>query len=181
MHVFSIPRPDPNGPAFVLSSKNATPGGISLGLAVAREFGEGFRQPLLEPIPSGAHALTVLWPCQAPPLSELDRARCPGIALLTDDDDTTRLGPDGWRFAPRAMRWARGAILHGTGGLPEHYRYAAAMAQAVHRLVLIETASWRLDAWEQAVRKGGVRPGRIVRWEPSNGIHPVPMPSGTVH
>lgn len=181
MHVFSIPRPDPNGPAVVLSSRNATPAGISLALAVAREFGEDFRRPLFDPIPHGAHALTFLMPRQAPPLSELDRARCPGIVLLTDDDDSTRLGPDGWRFTPRVMRWARGVLLHGTGGLPEHYRLAARMAQTCRKLVVVETGSALLDAWQEAALKGGVRPGLIVRLEPTNGVHPVPMPSGAVH
>lgn len=181
MHVFSIPRPDSNGPALVLTRRNTTPSGVSLACAVAREFGEDFRDGVFEPIPRGAHALTVLWPRQTPPLSELDRARCPGIALLADDDDSTRLGPDGWRYAQRVMRWASGVLLHGTGGLPEHYVFAAQMAQAVRRLVLVETASWRLDVWEEAARKGGVRPGRILRLQPTDGVHPILTPSGAVH
>lgn len=181
MHVFTIPRPDPTGPAIVLSNRNATPGGVALACAVAREFGKNFRDGVFEPIPRGEHALTVLWPRQAPPLSELDRARCPGIALLTDDDDTTRLGPDGWRFAARTLRWGRGVLLHGTGGLPEHYRLAARMAQTCRKLVVVETGSALLDAWQGAALKGGVRPGLIVRLEPTDGVHPVHTPSGAVH
>lgn len=179
MHCPKSLHPSPatqDGPAYVLCAKTTTPANIARAIALLGPIGEQFRAPLLRAIPRGELALTVLGTGQAPPLSRLDRTQRPAIIVLTDDDDTTRLGPDGWHYAARIMRWTRGAFLHGTGGQPEHYEMAVEWAQRCRCLLLVETSSRQLDAW-QALARRYLAAERILRLEPpEGGVHPVPTP-----
>ena len=144
--------------------------------ALLETVGEQFRTPLLRALQHDLIALTVLGTGQAPPLAKLDHTQRPAVVVLVDDDDATRVGPNGWRYAARVMRWARGAFLHGTGGTPQHYELAVLVAQQVRHLVLVETSSNQLDAW-QALALRSIPPKHIVRIEPPNGgVHPVPTP-----
>ena len=164
-----------SGPAHVLSAKTTTPVGIARGIALLETIGEQFRIPLLRALQHDLIALAVLSTGQAPPLAKLDRTQRPAVVVLVDDDDATRLGPSGWHYAARVMRWARGALLHGTGGQPEHYDLAILAAQQVRHLVLVETSSSQLDAW-RALALRSIPPKHIVQIEPPNGgVHPEPM------
>lgn len=170
-----------DGPAHVICARTASPANVARAIAMMEAIGEQFRIPLFRAVPRGEIALTVLGTGQAPPLSRLDRTGFPGLVVLTDDDDTTRLGPDGWRYAARILRWARGVMLHGTGGQPEHYQMAVEGAQRCGRLVLVETCSTQIDAWA-ALALRTLAPGRILKIQPpAGGIHPVAVPRGQVH
>ena len=170
-----------DGPAHVICKKTASPANVARAINLLEMLNEQFRAPLFRAVPLGQIALTVLGTGQAPPLSRLDKTGFPGVIVLTDDDDTTRLGPDGWRYGARILRWARGAMLHGSGGQPEHYQMAVEGAQRCGRLVLVETCSTQIDAWT-ALALRTLAPGRILKIQPpAGGIHPVAVPRGQIH
>lgn len=181
MHVRSpkLLYPSParqDGPAHVLCARTTNPANVARAIAMMETAREGFRADLLRSMSSGDVALTVLGTGQTPPLSKLNHTQLPAIVLLTDDDDATRLGPDGWPHAARILRWARGAMLHGTGGQPGHYKLAVLGALQHRRLVLVETSSAQLGAWATMAFRT-IAPGRIlVLQPPDGGVHPVPVP-----
>lgn len=182
MHVRSPPPfpPSPatqSGPAIVLSARNASPEGVARAITLQQQSGEGFRIPLFRAVPTDEIAFTMLGTGQAPPLSRLDDTLRPAIIVLTDDDDSTRTGPDGWPHASRIMRWARNAMLHAAGGLPEHYDLAVSMAKVCRRLVLVEACTAQVNAWTVLALRT-MTPGRILRVQPlDGGIHPIAVPS----
>ena len=54
----------------------------------------------------------------------------PTVVLIGDDvDGRPARVPRDWPCAPAARQWAATAIVHGTGGLPEHYREAVRAAE----------------------------------------------------
>lgn len=182
MHVRSPPPSAPQaGPAHVLSVETASPAAVARAIAVMEVIGEQFRIPLFRAVPRGEIAFTVLNPGQAPPLAKLERTGRPAIIVLTSDDDTTRLGPDGWPHAARILRWAKAAMLHGTGGRPEHYELAIEGAKVHRRVVLVETCTAHIEAWTTLARRT-MAPERILRMQPPDGgVHPVPMPRERFH
>lgn len=163
----------------VLSPSNTTPASIAAAIAILQAGGEGFRIPLLRAVLRREIALGVASPGRQAPLRELNRTGKPAILLILDDYDHP--GPPGWACAPAAMRWARRAMLHGTGGIAEHYELAVKAALVARRLILVETASAQLDAWS-ALALSALAPGRVLRIQPPpGGVHPVAPPRGTVH
>jgi len=113
-------------------------------------------------------------------LGRLDKTSRPAVLIVSDDDDHTRLGPDGWACAARVMRWGGAALIHGSGGQAEHYAMAVQGALTARRLVLVETSSWRVDAWAEAALRF-MPPHRVLQIRPRPGeVHPVLPMSGTV-
>ena len=95
----------------------------------------------------------------------LHRHDRPELMLICDDDDKAT-GPAGWASAAHATRWARRVITHGAGATVDQYRGFAVAAMAFGRLLLVETDSRHLDAWNllagsklglTIVPSGGVR------------------------
>ncbi len=162
--------------AIVLTAATANPAELSRAISRLHTLGASFGVPLLRAVMADEIALAMLQPGQPPPLARLDAARRPAILVVGDDDDTTRLGPDGWPGVHRALRWSRAAMLHGTGGRPEHYEKALGGALLARRLVLVETSSALLDPWsEMAVRF--LPPCAIARVQPfAGGVHPIMAP-----
>lgn len=162
MHVpdFDALRPSLVGPAHVLTSKDVTPERIAQ---------------------AGAVALAVCGLGQTPPLAKLDRAGVPALLVLTADCDLSRVGPDEFPFAARALRWARAVLVHAAGGQEVHYEMAVAGARMHRRLVLVETCTAHLAAWT-ALALRTVPPSRVLHIAPPPGqVHPVPPPAGGVH
>ncbi len=85
--------------------------------------------------------------------------------------------PSEWACAKRLKYWCQtsGAIVHGAGGEPFHYRDAVAATLMLRRLALIETTSHRADEWASYLRS---RKTLIIR--PRNGPHPTAEARGTV-
>ncbi len=185
MHVpnfqaFQFGYPKHTGPAHVLTARCTNAERIAAAITIMEAAGEDFRTPLFRAVLHDEIALTVMCHGQTAPLDQLDQTRRPAILLLTDDDDTTRLGPDGWPSSARIMRWGRSAILHGSGGQPEHYGAAVVGAVVSSRLVLIETSSAQLAPWIKAAARF-MPLGRILCIKPTGGgVHPVPMPTETM-
>ena len=185
MHVRSPPdfRASPatqSGPALVLSAATTTPESIAHGIAALQTTGEAFRVSLLRGVRDDEIALAVLGTGQSPPVTEMERTGRPSLIVLTDDDDTTRLGPDGWPRATRALRWARSVMIHGSGGKPEHYELAVQGTKGGGRLLLIETSSAHVLPWLRAVTRF-LPPARVLVIAPPGGeVHPVPVPKEAV-
>lgn len=183
MHVsdFAGFRPASTGPAHVLTARDVTPERIALAITLAAAAGEGYRVPLLRHVASDTIALAVCGLGQTPPLAKLDRTRRPALLVLTADDDSSRVAPDDFPHAARALRWARGVMLHGAGGEERHYEWATLAAQTYRRLVLVETCTRHLAVWS-ALALRTVPAARILHiTTPPGQVHPVPPPAGAVH
>lgn len=113
------------------------------------------------------------------PLKALDRARMPAVVVLGDDcADGSDTGPDGWPGVGRLTRWARRAVINGSGGTVEDYRAAVLLAVECRKLVLVECGSAHLMAWHRVFAKAGVPTVNIF---PSDGGHPVMPARGSLH
>lgn len=102
-------------------------------------------------------------------------ARRPAVALIGDDDGMDR-GPPAWRLAERAIRWARGIVLHGTGGEVEHYEAAIQGAEVAGRVLVVECGSATLAAWAALSAAAPHRPNVLVIRPPPGGTHPSAPP-----
>ncbi len=99
-------------------------------------------------------------------------AKLPSVLLIGDDDYAVPDGPDTWPLAERALRWARGVIVHGGKGEPSHYFAAVSFAQVLGHLVLVECSSANIPAWHDAAARWGAPP--VLTFGPERGkVHPV--------
>ena len=175
-----IPPQSGTGPAPVLSHARSTAENRAVGMALLCLSGVAHSLPLFEAVDRDKIAMALLRPDQPPPLRKLDETNRPAVLVVGDDNNGTRHGPDGWPSAHRLMRWAGATMIHGAAGLPEHYEAAVLGAIQHRRLVLIETASWRVDAWS-AMAKRFMPPFRILQIRPDVGVlHPTMPESETV-
>lgn len=107
----------------------------------------------------------------AAPLKALDRARMPALVVIGDDcADGSDTGPGGWPGVGRLTRWAKRAVINGSGGTVEDYRAAVLLAVECRKLVLVECGSAHLMAWHRVFADAGVPTVNIF---PSDGAHPV--------
>lgn len=151
-------------------------------IAKMRIAGAGHRVPLLQALHSGEIGLLELQRSGSTGLfKRWAAAVCrPAIALVGDDvGDGGDTGPGGWSCAPRLARWARRAIIHASGGEPDHYRAAVATARECDRLAFVECGTARLAGWCTLFDRFGV-PVLIVQ-PPARQEHPVPPRAGEVH
>jgi len=112
-------------------------------------------------------------------LKRMSRNRLPSIVLIGDDDYSERAGgPSSWTATAPVLRWARGGMVHASGGDLASYRLAQSMAAAAKRFVLIETSTVHEGAWSDALLAAKVP---FVKLLPTNGIHPVAPPKGSQH
>jgi hypothetical protein len=170
------PTAGTRAPAIVVSAETATPANLVRAIAFLHLMGTIFHVPLFEAVARDEIALSMVQPRQAPPLGRLDKTGRPAVLIISDDDDHTRLGPQDWPCVARVMRWAGAALIHGSGGKPEHYKLAVRGVLSARRLVLVETSSWRVDAWTEAALRS-LPKHRVLRIEPpEGGIHPI-MPT----
>lgn len=95
--------------------------------------------------------------------------------VVVGDDDYAATGPDGWSTLPNLLRWARGAMVHGTGADISSYRAAIGMTLFHRKFVLVETDSAHVQEW------GGrflARRIPTIGLVPSSGAHPLPLARG---
>jgi hypothetical protein len=103
--------------------------------------------PIFRALLVGEIAMCMPLPQQRLPVKELDRLGKPVIVMICDDGPIWT-GPQGWECATRALRWAGGAMLHGSGGEVDHYRFALVGAERCRRFVIVDTSSAHLPEWE---------------------------------
>lgn len=175
MHVPFTHFPGPPGSPIVLSAAVTIPANVARAISIMEAAGEGYRVPLFRAVMHDQLAISHIWPDQAAPVSRLDRTGRPALLLISDDDDITRRGPDGWVGAVRALRWANAVIVHAAAGLAHHYDIAVEGTLAHRRMVVVETSSALAQSWVDAALR--LQPDqRILRIEPPPGqVHPVPM------
>ncbi len=111
------------------------------------------------------------WPSQT-----VERLTRPAVVLLAGDPGygETSFGPGRWRCAAKAKAWAASAIVDGGAGERSHYVGALAMAELMHRVVMVETTSALVDVWGTFLA-----PLPRIGFRPSVGVHPVQP--GAVH
>ena len=124
--------------------------------------------PVVEALRDGQIAVQFLLRDQRAPLGAMRRTSLPLLAWIGDDDASC--GPDGWRCALRVTRWARGGVVHASGGEAEHYRTVVKGTLCERRFVLVETSSRHAAAW-MALMAG--KPTLAI--VPRGGQHPVDM------
>ena len=107
-------------------------------------------------------------------MGSLKRAPLP-VLVLIGDDDYASTGPAGWACTPTLLRWARQAIVHGTGADVPTYRLAVEMAVGCRRGLLIETSSVFAPVWREALRTAR-QPVPTLTLVAPDGAHPV-MPA----
>jgi len=103
--------------------------------------------------------------------NQIERIRRPVVALVGNDPEpstSTSLHPEGWEIATRLRYWCRAAIIHGTGGLHDHYRLAVDAAEAHGRVALVETDSVTAVAWGQFLGC----PRTMLFVPAAGGVHP---------
>jgi hypothetical protein len=77
----------------------------------------------------------------------------PGIAALPalvviGDDDWASSGPPGFPAAVQALRWARAVVFNAAGGQAAHYAATGELTLSHRAVVLVETSSAQLPAWQ---------------------------------
>lgn len=104
------------------------------------------------------------------PSDTISRLTRPAVVLLAGDPGygEQAFGPGRWRCAAKAKEWAASAIIDGGAGERSHYVGALAMAEVMHRVLMIETTSALVDAWGAFLA-----PLPRVGFRPSVGVHPV--------
>lgn len=107
-------------------------------------------------------------------MAMLKRAPRP-VLVLIGDDDYASTGPAGWACTPTLLRWARAAMVHGTGADVATYQLAVQMAVGCRRGLLIETSSPFARVWREALRTAR-QPVPNVTLVAPNDAHPV-MPA----
>lgn len=108
------------------------------------------------------------------PMGNLKRAPRP-VLVVIGDDDYAGTGPAGWACTPTLLRWARQAIVHGTGATIPSYRLAVEMAVGCRRGLLIETNSAFAPVWREALCTARQPVSTLTLVAPNNA-HPV-MPA----
>ena len=125
--------------------------------------------PVVEAIRDGHIAVTFLCRGDRAPLADMRRTPKPMLLWIGDDDEQST-GPDGWRAALPATRWARAALIHAAGGETAHYAAAVAGAILTGRLLLVETSITHAPAWAKLL------PGKSALCiMPKTGQHPIDM------
>ncbi len=156
--------------------KITKPGVLCEAIAKAQQSGADHLLPVLRAVLAGE--LTWLYAegrHAAFPKKMVRQATRPTL-LIVGDDDGACTGPDGWRCAAAAARWARGAIVHATGARAEHYALAVEGARGSRRFLLVETIPEFAPAWLNVI--GRDKPVTLIA-PPSGGSHPV-MPTGAL-
>ena len=136
--------------------------------------------PLYRAAADGAMALVHITDHTASfPRRLANRAGRPVALLIGADPDVGKPPPPHeWRCAEAAARWCRGAMVHGAGGEPEHYREAVRATLAVGRFVMIETNAADYMAWCAIFRP--LMRGHLALIYPIDGVHPVSMGRGAM-
>ena len=132
--------------------------------------------PLYQAAASGDVALAVFHDPTSPfPRELLAPAKRPLIIVVGDDPPTTSMeaiGPEPWLMRRKLRYWQpRRALVHASGGAPEHYRTIVAVALAVERVLVFETGSAHAQAWRDAVAP--ICP-TLVLVPLKGGVHPIP-------
>jgi hypothetical protein len=99
-------------------------------------------------------------------------ARLPALVLIGDDSHVQEDGPDAWPIARRVLGWGRFVLIHGGAGAPGHYQFAVDLTRQYGRLVLIECASARVAAWEDAASRWRHGAEGLVMRPPPGVVHP---------
>lgn len=143
-------------------------------IARAEAQGYGHALPLLRWMGAGRGGL-IFMPrgADAVDLRAPERLGLPAVVVIQDDDHANT-GPAGFPAARKALRWARGLVIHASAGEPWHYEAAAALAEELRAVVLVETGTAHAEAWADLARRAAI-PRRHIGFTllPRSGPHPI--------
>lgn len=95
------------------------------------------------------------------------------LMLILAGDSQESAGPDEFLGLWRPMKWAKAILLHGAGGEERHYTEVVDAARLVRRVLVVETSSNHLPAWDAARRRlAACTPALIITTRPGI-VHPV--------
>ena len=152
--------------------RGLNPRNVEKGIALCKAFDSEHHIPLLKAAAVGRIAATFLTDrLSRPNIYALGKEKRPSLIMVGDDEGRTT-GPMGWVATAQLMQWAKGALVHATGGDQQSYMLAVTMAEQFSRLLLVETSSDAAEAWVTGLRKVGVF--TIVLLPTGDGVHPVP-------
>ena len=147
------------------------PRNIDKAVAVCRAFNSAHHIPLLKAACAGQVAVTFLSSrLSRPNIYALGKEKRPSLILVGDDEGRTT-GPMGWVATAQMLQWAKGALVHATGGDQQSYTLAVTMAEQLGRLLLVETSSDAAEAWVTELQKVGVF--TVLLLPTGDGVHPV--------
>ncbi len=147
------------------------PRNVARAVALCEALDSAHHVPLFQAAGVGRIAMTGLADrLSRPNLYSLNKSKQPALIVVGDDDHGTT-GPMGWAATAQMVQWARGCLLHATGGDQRSYALAISMAEDFGRLLLIETSSDAAEAWLSVLRAADV-PTVLLR-PTGDGIHPV--------
>jgi hypothetical protein len=141
-------------------------------IAAAASMNLPGRVELLRAVRDGSINFIEIGRQAAAPMRTIEQSLRP-VVMLLGDDDYRSTGPSGWAAWQRLSYWARGAMVHATGGDAPSYRMAIGMALVTQRFLLIETASAHAHDWGRALHRRNIPALGLV---PPSGSHPV-MPN----
>lgn len=152
---------------------NLHPQNIARAIQLCEAHDSQHHIPLFQAAGAGRIAMTALTDrLSRPNINALRKARRPALILVGDDEGATT-GPLGWAATAQLMGWAKGAVVHGSGGDRTSYMMAVLLAEDFGRLLLIETSSDAVASWAAALVRAGVR---TVCLKPTgDGVHPVDL------
>lgn len=145
---------------------------LAAAIARAEQAGEGHIVPAIRAQAAGLINLGLAyrgWPFSMRPLKVGRRP----ILVILGDDDASPTGPAGWHDAERLVRWARFIALHAAGAEPQHYAAAVLATQTHRRLLLIETSTAQLEAWQDFIGRVQPRVLGLVIAPPPGVRHPM--------
>lgn len=134
------------------------PATVSDFIAQQDAAGFGFRSPLHRAALAGDVQVVELLPRGRVPKVVLDSSR-PVIVVVGDDGLLSR-GPDDFPQARRLAAWTVAVMLHAAGGEAAHYAAAVGWVRSYYRVLLVETATARADAWREVFNTEAARRDR---------------------
>jgi hypothetical protein len=143
-------------------------------IASAEAHGCGHALPLLRWMGAGRGGL-IFMPrgADAVDLRAFERLGLPAVVVVQDDDHANT-GPAGFPAARKALRWARGLVIHASRGEPWHYAATASLAEELRAVVLVETGTEHAEPWADLARRAALLRGHIgFMLLPRSGAHPI--------
>ncbi|WP_149541440.1 hypothetical protein [Siccirubricoccus phaeus] len=126
------------------------PAAVSVLIEAQERLGYGFRNPLYRAALAGELRLIELLPGPRIPASMLKPTSRPQVIVIGDDGGEER-GPAGFPKLRKLLEWAAVVVLHSCGGEEHHYDMAVEAATERRRVLFIETATGRREAWAQRI------------------------------
>ncbi len=119
------------------------PASVAARIRAGMPAGYQFMDPLSIPAETDVIDLVAIADPRTPWPRQMRDITSPTVLLIGDDPGSPNGlgGPDAWRCSHKIGQWAQAAIVHGSGGDAQHYRFAVTAALTFRRVVFIESTA----------------------------------------